>query len=104
MASTTYSDAGIAPEAKMRFLAAPTDVNWGGNAHGGRIMEWMDEAAYTCATQWASQDCVSAYVGGVRFTHRCTSATSAHLLPTAAHRPSDHAHRRPDERWRPAHR
>lgn len=67
MASTSYSDAGIAPEAKMRFLAAPTDVNWGGNAHGGRIMEWMDEAAYTCATQWARQDCVSAYVGGVRF-------------------------------------
>ncbi|GED97294.1 acyl-CoA thioesterase [Gordonia crocea] len=67
LASATYSAAGTAPRATMKFLAAPTDVNWGGNAHGGRIMEWMDEAAYLCAAQWAAGDCVSAYVGGVRF-------------------------------------
>ncbi len=65
--SAVLSANGTAPRATMRFLAAPTDVNWGGNAHGGRIMEWMDEAAYLCAAQWAGADCVSAYVGGVRF-------------------------------------
>lgn len=65
--SAVLSAAGTAPRATMRFLAAPTDMNWGGNAHGGRIMEWMDEAAYLCAAQWAGSDCVSAYVGGVRF-------------------------------------
>lgn len=67
MSKVTYSDAGTAPRSTIRFLAAPTDVNWGGNAHGGRVMEWMDEAAYLCAARWAGKDCVSAYVGGIRF-------------------------------------
>ena len=67
MAGVTYSDAGTAPRSQTRFLAAPTDVNWGGNAHGGRVMEWMDESAYLNAARWSGQRCVSAYVGGIRF-------------------------------------
>ncbi|MDL9938371.1 hotdog domain-containing protein [Gordonia sp. ABSL1-1] len=67
MASVTYSDAGTAPRSQTRFLAAPTDVNWGGNAHGGRVMEWMDESAYLNAARWCGGRCVSAYVGGIRF-------------------------------------
>ncbi|MGB3302177.1 MAG: hotdog domain-containing protein [Gordonia sp. (in: high G+C Gram-positive bacteria)] len=67
MASVTYSDAGSAPRSATRFLAAPTDVNWGGNAHGGRVMEWMDESAYLNAARWSGGRCVSAYVGGIRF-------------------------------------
>lgn len=67
MASVTYSDAGTAPHSQTRFLAAPTDVNWGGNAHGGRVMEWMDESAYLTAARWSGRRCVSAYVGGIRF-------------------------------------
>lgn len=67
MSTVTYSDAGTAPRSQTRFLAAPTDVNWGGNAHGGRVMEWMDESAYLSAARWCGGRCVSAYVGGIRF-------------------------------------
>ena len=67
MAGVTYSDAGTAPRSQTRFLAAPTDVNWGGNAHGGRVMEWMDESAYLNAARWCGRRCVTAYVGGIRF-------------------------------------
>lgn len=28
-----------------RFMAAPTDVNWGGKVHGGNAMRWIDETA-----------------------------------------------------------
>lgn len=30
-------------------------------------MKWIDEAAYTCAVGWSAQDCVTIYVGGIRF-------------------------------------
>jgi len=63
----TYSDAGEAPQATLRFLAAPTDVNWGGKTHGGTVMRWIDEAAYVCATGWCGTDCIAAYSGGIRF-------------------------------------
>ena len=47
MAEQTYTDAGHrAPAMTLRFLAAPTDVNWGGKAHGGTVMRWIDEAAF----------------------------------------------------------
>lgn len=68
MAVQTYSDAGTAPRTTLRFLAAPTDVNWGGNVHGGIVMRWIDEAAHVLATQWTrSPDNVAVFVGGVRF-------------------------------------
>ncbi|WP_265444526.1 acyl-CoA thioesterase [Flexivirga meconopsidis] len=57
-----------APGRTMRFLARPTDVNWGGNVHGGNVMDWIDEAAHVLATQWTRSTCnVAVYVGGVRF-------------------------------------
>ena len=31
----------------LRFLAEPMDVNFGGNVHGGTVMKWIDQAAYT---------------------------------------------------------
>jgi len=67
MADQTYTAAGTAPAATLRFLAAPTDVNWGGKAHGGTVMRWIDEAAYVCATNWSRQPAIAAYSGGVRF-------------------------------------
>ena len=68
MAAQTYSDAGTAPRTTLRFLAAPTDVNWGGNVHGGIVMRWIDEAAHVLATRWArTPDNVAVFVGGVRF-------------------------------------
>ena len=56
MAGQVYTDAGTAPRVVMRFLAAPTDVNWGGKVHGGIVMRWIDEAAHVLATQWTGSD------------------------------------------------
>ncbi len=67
MAEQTYSDEGTAPEVTLRFLAAPTDVNWGGKAHGGTVMRWIDEAAFAVATRWCQGPAITAYSGGVRF-------------------------------------
>lgn len=51
----------------MRFLAEPTDVNYGGKVHGGAVMKWIDQAGFACAVGWSSQYCVTVYVGGIRF-------------------------------------
>ncbi|MBM7368525.1 acyl-CoA thioesterase [Gordonia hydrophobica] len=67
MAGADYAAPSAAPEAATRFLAAPTDVNWGGNTHGGRVMGWIDDAAYLVGTQWCRGEVVTVYMGGVRF-------------------------------------
>lgn len=68
MAAQTYSDASAAPRTTLRFLAAPTDVNWGGKVHGGIVMRWIDEAAHVLATRWTGNaDNVAVFIGGVRF-------------------------------------
>jgi 4-hydroxybenzoyl-CoA thioesterase len=67
MAQQAYTDEGTAPEQTLRFLAAPTDVNWGGKVHGGTVMRWIDEAAYVCAVGWSGQESIAVYAGGVRF-------------------------------------
>ena len=67
MKQQTYSGAGTAPRSILRFLAAPTDVNWGGKVHGGTVMRWIDEAAYLCAVGWSRAESVAVYAGGVRF-------------------------------------
>ena len=51
----------------LRFLAEPTDVNFGGKVHGGAVMKWIDQAGYTCAVGWSGHYCVTVYVGGIRF-------------------------------------
>lgn len=51
----------------LRFLAEPTDVNFGGKVHGGTVMKWIDQAAYSCAAVWSGSYCVTVYVGGIRF-------------------------------------
>jgi acyl-CoA hydrolase len=56
-------------EITLRFLAEPTDVNFGGKVHGGAVMKWIDQAGYACAVGWSGQYCVTVYVGGIRF-HR----------------------------------
>lgn len=72
-----YRASSAALEVDTRFLAAPTDVNWGGKAHGGRVMSWIDDAAYLCGVRWcsgasgatghAAGEVATAYMGGVRF-------------------------------------
>ncbi|HEX7322865.1 MAG TPA: acyl-CoA thioesterase [Mycobacterium sp.] len=63
----TYSDETSAPRALLRFLAAPTDVNWGGKVHGGKVMRWIDEAAFLCASQWTGEQVVASRMDGIRF-------------------------------------
>ena len=58
---------GRSRETTFRFLAEPTDVNFGGKVHGGAVMKWIDQAAYACAAGWSGMYCVTVYVGGIRF-------------------------------------
>lgn len=64
-----YTDEGTAPVLTFRFLANPTDVNWGGNAHGGIVMRWITETAQTLSTSWHGEETVAVYTGGIHF-HR----------------------------------
>ncbi len=45
--------AGQQREVTFRFLAEPTDVNFGGKVHGGMVMKWIDQAGYACAVGWS---------------------------------------------------
>ncbi len=64
-----YTEEGTAEKVLLRFLAAPTDVNWGGKVHGGVVMEWIDTAAYLCSTRYCGRDTVAVFSGGIRFLH-----------------------------------
>ncbi|MHC5794766.1 acyl-CoA thioesterase [Lacisediminihabitans sp. FW035] len=67
MRRQTYSDLGTAPRIVLRFLAAPSVANFGGNAHGGTVMRWIDEAARTCTTGWTRRATIAVYSGGIHF-------------------------------------
>lgn len=51
----------------FQFISEPADINFGGKVHGGVVMKWIDQTAYTCARSWAENYCVTVYVGGIRF-------------------------------------
>jgi len=52
----------------LRFLAAPGDTTiTDGVVSAGRLLEWIDKAAYACAVGWSQGYCVTAYVGNVDF-------------------------------------
>jgi acyl-CoA hydrolase len=51
----------------LRFLAEPTDVNFGGKVHGGAVMKWIDQAGYTCAAGWTGTYCVTVFLGALHF-------------------------------------
>jgi acyl-CoA hydrolase len=53
----------------FRFLAQPTDVNFGGKVHGGMVMKWIDQAGYACAVGWSGKYCVTVAVCGIRFVN-----------------------------------
>lgn len=67
MDAAVYSDAGTTPRSLLRFVVPPSSVNWGGNAHGGTVMRWIDEAAFACAAQWSSTQAVAVYSGAIHF-------------------------------------
>src|SRR5512132_2306395 len=54
-------------ELTFRFLAEPTDVNYGGKVHGGVVMKWIDQTAYAAALGWSGRYCVTVAVAGIRF-------------------------------------
>ena len=54
-------------ELNLRFLAEPTDVNYGGKVHGGIVMKWIDQAGYAAAVGWSGSYSVTVAVGGIRF-------------------------------------
>ena len=68
-------------EITLRFLAQPTDANYGGNVHGGSAMKWLDQAGYACATAWSGHYCVTAFVSDINFHH---SITVGHLIEVNA--------------------
>jgi len=51
----------------FQFISEPSDINFRGKVHGGVVMKWIDQAAYTCARTWSETYCVTVYVGGIRF-------------------------------------
>ena len=54
-------------EISFRFLAQPTDVNFGGKVHGGAVMKWIDQAAYAAAVGWSGAYCVTVALSGLSF-------------------------------------
>ena len=64
---STNDTAARSREITLRFLAEPTDVNFGGKVHGGAVMKWIDQAGYACAVGWSGYYCVTVYIGGIRF-------------------------------------
>lgn len=72
MLDEEYGEDTDAPRVTLRFLVPPGVVNWGGNAHGGTVMRWIDEAAYAVAAAWArdgtgASHAVAVYSGGIHF-------------------------------------
>lgn len=51
----------------LRFMAEPTDVNYGGKVHGGTVMKWIDQAGFAAAVGWSGKYCVTVALGGIRF-------------------------------------
>ena len=58
---------GAQRELTFRFLAEPTDVNYGGKVHGGVVMKWIDQVGYAAAVGWSGRYSVTVAVGGIRF-------------------------------------
>ena len=74
-------------EITLRFLAAPTDVAALGRTAvaGGRVLEWIDKAAYACAVGWSGGYCVTAYVGNVNFTRPIHSGEMVEVAARLVH-------------------
>jgi 4-hydroxybenzoyl-CoA thioesterase len=67
MADESCTAEGTSPSVTLRVLAAPTDVNQAGTIRAGRVMRWLDEAAYACGSDWAAAEVITSYLAGIRF-------------------------------------
>ena len=63
MEAETYP--GSAFSVTLRFRGGPTDVTVDGKVRGGRVMRWMDEAAFACGAEWTGGDVLTSYVTGI---------------------------------------
>jgi acyl-CoA hydrolase len=54
-------------ELTMTILMTPDMANFAGNVHGGLILKYLDQVAYTCASRFTRQYMVTASVDQVRF-------------------------------------
>lgn len=51
------------------FIAHAAEVTPGFRLQGGTLMDWLDEAAFVCASRWAGEPTVAVFAGGVQFYH-----------------------------------
>ncbi|WP_411969408.1 acyl-CoA thioesterase [Geodermatophilus sp. YIM 151500] len=51
----------------MTILMTPDMSNFAGNVHGGTLLKYLDQVAYTCATRWARNYAVTLSVDRVVF-------------------------------------
>jgi acyl-CoA hydrolase len=51
----------------MTILMTPDMSNFAGNVHGGILLKYLDQVAYTCATRWARSYAVTLSVDQVVF-------------------------------------
>ncbi|PZO66241.1 MAG: acyl-CoA thioesterase [Pseudoxanthomonas suwonensis] len=72
-------------ELVFRFLASPTDVNYGGKVHGGVVMKWIDQAGYAAAVGWSGRYCVTVAVGGIRFVAPIRTSDLITVTTTLVH-------------------
>ncbi|NQZ57527.1 MAG: acyl-CoA thioesterase [Lentisphaeraceae bacterium] len=57
----------IKSETEMAILVTPEMTNFHGNMHGGDLLKTLDRVAYTCATRYAGNYCVTLSVDKVTF-------------------------------------
>jgi acyl-CoA hydrolase len=55
------------PRLSVTILITPTMSNFAGNVHGGLLLKYLDQVAYTCATRWARTYAVTLSVDHVVF-------------------------------------
>ena len=63
MENDSYSDKRLT----MTILMTPDLANFAGNVHGGAILKYLDQAAYSCAARYSSQYVVTLSVDQVFF-------------------------------------
>lgn len=54
-------------ELTMTVLMTPEMANFSGNVHGGTILKFLDEAAFSCASRYSASYAVTVSVGLVEF-------------------------------------
>jgi len=67
MDAQSYTVAGTAPRASVRVHVGTTDANRHGSVPAGRVMRWIDDAAYVCGADWTDAQVITSYVAGLRF-------------------------------------